>query len=511
LLRAGVPLRTESDTEVILHLYRREGFGMLRRLRGMYAFALWDQSSREMWLVRDALGIKPLYYVDDGWSVRAASSVNALRADAQVSGELEPAGVVGFFLFGSVPEPHTLFRGIRAVPAGHRVRIDALGAHSATPIAVPGADSAPPGGMVEVLDDSVRAHQVADVPVGVLLSGGMDSCALLALARAHAGPELEAVTLHFPEFRDRDEDEVPVARACAAHLGVRHHVHEVGAADFHAALPNMLADMDQPSVDGMNTWLVSRAARAQGWKVAISGVGGDEILGSYPSFRMVPRLQRWGRVFGALPLLRGLMRRAAEGAARTMGWHPKMPGVFELADDIVGASLLARGVFLPWELPRLLPRDFVVDGLRRLAWRAHLKALDPGRGSSAYARVAALEMGQYLRNQLLRDADWAGMAHSLEIRTPLVDAVVFACLSGQHARLHPNKHDLVEAMRGRLPQAVLTRRKFGFSMPLTAWMAQGEALSSWRRYGWLGEPRQHWSRRLAVGVFEHFVPQGIVA
>jgi asparagine synthase (glutamine-hydrolysing) len=511
LERAGVSLRTASDTEVVLHLFRREGWNMLRRLRGMYAFALWEASTRRLWLVRDALGIKPLYYVDDGWCVRAASSVNALRADPHVSGDLEPAGVVGFFLFGSVPEPHTLFRGVRAVPAGHRVCVDGLGAGAPQPNTIPGAEQSPAGGLVDVLSDSVRAHQVADVPVGVLLSGGMDSCALLAMAREHAGPELEAVTLHFPEFRDRGEDEVPVARACAAHLGVRHHVQEIGAADFHAALPRLLADMDQPTVDGMNTWLVSRAARAHGWKVAISGVGGDEIFGSYPSFRTVPRLRRWGRPFALLPGVRSLLRRGAEGVARAMHWHPKLPGAFELAHDIVGAYLLARGVFLPWELQRLLPRDFVVDGLRRLAWRAHLKALDPGRAQGDRARVAALEMGQYLRNQLLRDADWAGMAHSLEIRTPLVDAAVFASLSGPSARLLPSKRDLVAAMRGRLPESVLQRPKYGFSMPLTSWMTQGEALSGWRRYRWLGEARQHWSRRLAVGVFDHFVPQGMAA
>lgn len=505
----GCVFRTTSDTEALLHLYALEGAAMTRRLRGMFAFGIWDAEKRKLLLARDPYGIKPLYLADDGRTVRFASQVKALLAGGGVDREPEPAGIVGFHLWGSVPEPFTLYRGISAVPAGCIQWIDSAGVHPPEPYASigdelakhPRLSAAPAEIGLRVRDaalDSVRAHLLADVEVGVFLSAGVNSGVLLGLMRDAGHDKATAVTLAFEEFAGTPQDEAPIARQVAETYGARHIVRTVNETEFRSDLPAILEAMDQPSIDGVNTWFVAKAAHEAGLKVALSGVGGDELLAGYPGFRQIPRLVNALRWPAAVPGAGDAARMALQ-AFGISGRSPKALGLLKYGGDYAGAYLLRRGLFLPFELDAILDPQVVREGLRRLSTMDRLRATiahDPG---SPIGRVAALESTQYLRCQLLRDADWAGMAHSVEIRTPLVDIELLRSL----APLVPafgdgaGKRALATAPRTPLPDIVANRDKTGFCVPTERWMA---AASRPRRSD------DGASRTWGLRVFDHMMP-----
>src|SRR5262249_38960617 len=318
LERQGAVFHTTSDTEVLLHLYARYGAEMVDHLRGMFAFAIWDAERRGLFLARDPYGIKPLYTANDGWTFRFASQVKALLAGNRLSRDAEPAGLAGFYLFGSVPEPFTLYRDIRALPAGHTEWVDFAGPREPKPfvslaaVLAEGARRAIPQSEVPDLVraavlDSVRAHLVADVGVGAFLSAGVDSGALLGLMR-EAGQQIRAITLAFDEFRGTDEDESVFAGRIAQRYAMRPSMRRVSEGEFIADLPTILEAMDPPSIDGVNTWFISKAAREAGLKVALSGLGGDELLAGYESFSQLPRWRRWLGPVAAIPGIGWLAR-----------------------------------------------------------------------------------------------------------------------------------------------------------------------------------------------------------
>jgi asparagine synthase (glutamine-hydrolysing) len=501
----GARFRTQSDTEVLLELYRRRGTGMFAALRGMYAFALWDAQRECLLLARDPYGIKPLYYADDGWTVRAASQVKALLAGGRIDRTPDPAGLAGFYLWGHVPEPFTLYQAIRQVPAGHYVVVDRLGAgvpRAHASIAATLAEASAAGGadvprrVREAVLESVRHHLVADVPVGVFLSAGLDSGALLALARECGAGEIRAITLAFDEFAGTEQDEAPLAAQVAAHYGARHAVRCVSYEEFAADLPRILAAMDQPTIDGINTWFVAKAAHEQGLKVALSGLGGDELFGGYPSFQAVPRWVRWMAVPSRIP-----------GASTAFEWalrpfmgkaSPKLAGMVRYGGSYAGAYFLKRGLFLPFELHDVLPEGTWEEGLRRLIEARRVRdALKPDPGND-HARLTALESQLYMRNQLLRDADWAAMAHGVEVRVPLVDYHLLRQLAPLiRAGALQGKADLAGVARPPLPAAVVARPKTGFTTPVDRWLQRalghGAAPTPWART-WAGEVMREFGR-----------------
>jgi asparagine synthase (glutamine-hydrolysing) len=416
--------------------------------------------------------------------LRAASTVQALRAGGGCDTAPDPAGHAGFFLLGSIPEPHTLYKSIRALPAGHTLAATEAGVENPKryfSIAEilrtlrPGEGAAP---LAEALRESVARHMVADVPVGVFLSAGIDSTVLCALAAECHGAGLEAVTLGVRAFQGTAQDEVPFAAEVARATGARHRVVWVGAEDFRAAREAALAAMDQPSVDGVNVYFVARAARAAGLKVALSGLGGDELFGGYDTFVKAPQL---AAAVGALPISPALGRALRVAAAPLLKpfVHPKWAGVLEWGGDVAGAWYLRRGLYMPWELPEVIDAEMAREGLQALDLAQRLAA--DGDGLSPWRQVQALEMGWYMRNQLLRDADWAGMAHGLEIRVPLVDATLFARLAPWLGPKGPTKADLAR-MADQLPPALAARPKTGFSLPIREWLAGPQvSLRDWAR------------------------------
>jgi asparagine synthase (glutamine-hydrolysing) len=485
----------------------------------MFAFAIWDTAERSLFLARDPYGIKPLYYAAAGGVFRFASQVKALLAGGSVSRAVEPAGVTGFLLWGSVPEPYTLYREIRALPAGSTLRVSSSGVEAPRrywdlgEVVARSIDSAPlvPRGseavyLREVLLDSVRAHLVADVPVGAFLSAGLDSSTIVGLARELSSAPIETITLTSDEFRGTANDEAPLAVEIARHLGVRHHLRVMNMREFESDLPAFLSAMDQPTIDGLNTWFVSKAAAETGLKVALSGLGGDELLGGYPTFGTIPRMvERWAAL-DRVPAVGRLFCGLYSGVvARFTRAKPKYAGLLRYGGTYRGAYMIERGVVRPWELPHVLDRDFLREGLGRLDGLGDELAGASASGVNGFAKVSIMESSRYMRNQLLRDSDWAGMAHSLEIRVPLVDSVVVEKLAGLAAagRFHFGKGDLPGTLANGLPAGVARRPKTGFTVPLWQWLRNSPAVADWKRVKYLRQSNVHDYSRWAYTLLAH--------
>lgn len=481
LERQGHSFRTTSDTEVLLALFARHGQVMLPLLRGMFAFVIWDRETRRAFAARDPYGIKPLFYAQTNQGALVASQVKALLATGRVSREPDAQGQAGFWLLGSVPEPHTWYRDIKVLPAGHfawvedgrigepRCWHDIGDAWREAPARqIP--DDEVRSRVRAALRETVARHLVADVPVGLFLSGGIDSGSLAGLMVEAGADHLQGITITYDEFVGGDRDEAPVAARIAEHYGIRHHVRRVTREEFHADLPRILDAMDQPSIDGINTWYASKAVAECGLKVVVSGVGGDELFQGYSSFDRLPRLvARWralARLPGAMPLAQvaANMQAARTGKAR---WR-HMP---QWMRTLPGAWWGGRGLFAPSDLPDLLPTEVAFESI----------GFDPARQIDSMSgklpddprlALGQIESTTYLRNQLLRDSDWASMDHSVELRTPLVDAWLLADLKPLLSSFgrFPNKVLLATAPEDPLPEAVARRGKTGFSIPVGEWL-----------------------------------------
>lgn len=494
LIDDGARLISSSDTEVLLHLYIKHGPAMVDQLRGMFAFAIWDEKRQGMFMARDAYGIKPLYYADDGQTLRIASQVKGLVAGGGIDTSPAPAGHVGFFLLGYVPEPHTLYKGIEAVPAGSSLWVDTSGRgapHQWFDLTKELSEVDPVPFSAEqvraALVDSMQHHLVADVPVGVFLSAGLDSASLVALASEAQGTNLRTVTLGFQQFRDTENDETPLAEVLAKHYETNHETRWIETRDFRDNSDRLMVAMDQPSIDGANTYFVSKVTREAGLKVALSGVGGDELFAGYQNFHQVPKLARALGLFRFLPGVGKAIRMISTPIIKRLT-SPKYAGLFEYGSRLGDAYLLRRGLYMPWELPDILDADLVRKGMETLAITQKLSETI-GEIGSHRASMTALESAWYMRNQLLRDADWASMAHSLEIRTPLVDISLLRALAPMIAgQRPPTKNDMATSLAKPLPDEILHRPKTGFSIPVRDWVGgekqatRGGDYREWARY-----------------------------
>jgi asparagine synthase (glutamine-hydrolysing) len=465
----GHRFRSSSDTEVLLELLARHGLGAIPRLRGMYAFCLYDQQEQSALLARDPYGIKPLYlHRAPGGELLFASELRALLATGLVPRRPNAAALAGFLQQGSVPAPATLVEGVQVLPPGH-LGLWQDGRWQVQPHWQPSYAREQPLAYPELvahtraaLQQSVRAHLLADVPVGLFLSGGMDSGALLALA----GGDLTCLSIGFAEAAF---NETPGAAALAARFGARHEILSLEAADAAQALPGFLAAVDQPSVDGFNTYCVAALAARRGLKVVLSGLGGDELFGGYPSFRKLP----WA--LAAHHNFQGLAPAVAPWLARNgKGWALRLAeGLLQPPSAATGFGCL-RGLFAPSEVRRLLGHWGLSPGGEVAISAGDLG--DDRRFTTTADQIAWLESSVYMGQQLLPDSDTYAMAHGLELRLPLVDAQLFRSLAGQPAsrRLAARK----QLLRDAVPEvaAIVGRGpKQGFSFPFQRWFEADQA------------------------------------
>jgi asparagine synthase (glutamine-hydrolysing) len=503
LEKQGCVFRTNSDTEVLINVISTWGEAGFSKLRGMYAFALWDALEQELWLARDPYGVKPLYVSVHQGVVWFASQARAIANCVAVDTRRDAAALVGFYLWGHVPEPFSWWAGIRMFPPGHLQRI-CRGSTPTAPRAVACVQDAftkrprqplCSDELRELMLDSVHHHMVADVPVGVFMSAGIDSNVIAGLA-AELGTKLNTITLAFDEYAGSPDDEAPLAEAAAKVLQSDHVTVRISRFEFEELLDGFFESMDQPTIDGLNTYLISRAAASQGLKVALSGLGGDELFGGYPSFRQIPQLLKWGR---RIPFSKPLGR-AIDTVMRTMpvpGLPPKTAGLLSHSGNIASGYLLRRALHVENELDLVLDESWLKEGLERLSTiKAISQTVDALRtaGVSVHAQVAAIESCWYMRNQLLRDTDWSSMAHGLEVRVPFVDATLLERLGPAIASDRPpNKQDLAASAK-RLPRAIRVREKTGFTTPVRAWIGiTGRRARGLR--GWAAEVHRQFRAR----------------
>ncbi len=475
LERQGEVFQSSGDAEVFFKLLARAGAAALPSCNGMFAAALWDEQAQSLLLARDIFGQKQVYYARRNGLLIFASEVRALLASGMVERRVDPLGLAGYLSFGAVPSPRTIVAGVELLPAAATLRWQAGAVEPARSYWRPPADkdSLPPGALRDVFVRAVRRHLVSDAPLGLFLSGGIDSSAVAVAAARVSGQTLRTLAVVFPE--QTGHSEAGYARAIAELIGARHAEIPMTDADMLRLLEPAVDALDQPTYDAVNTYIVARAARQAGLTVALSGLGGDELFGGYPSFRDVPRMAAWPA------WLRHLSSAVALAGAPCGAWHTrtsKAPDCLAAAGDLLQSFLARRRLFSSRQVFRLLAPSSAarlpepsVPGLTG----ADIGGLsDFIQGFAPPDAVGLLELKTYMADVLLRDTDAAGMANTLEIRAPFLDTEFAAAA----LRLEPEsrapaeipKRRFVEAMGDWLPRANTHRKKQGFVLPMDVWM-----------------------------------------
>jgi asparagine synthase (glutamine-hydrolysing) len=497
----GHRFATQSDTEILVHAWEEWGEDALAELRGMFAFALLDLRERYatapiLFLARDPLGIKPLYYTQTPDGFAFASEVRSLVASGVVPKRLSQDALTAYLLFGSISEPVTLLEGVFSLPPGHRMLLH-VPERRRTPRARPWWDAAvspaardprKPRDLAAaakklrpLLEDAVNAHLIADVPVGLFLSSGLDSGAIAALA-AKARGGIESFTLTFPGTAF---DEAELSRLAAKQFKTKHTEVPLGGESLLARLDEALGALDQPTMDGINTYFVSWAAKQIGLKVALSGLGGDELFAGYQTFADTPRLARLIRCAWFVP---APVRRMTAPLVASLAGRQGLPDAGRKAaaawaypDTLPHAHFFARTLFPPGQVeriiePRFRPSTVNADGVTlEPTWLGWLeRTADEARKLEPIAGISWLEMRTYMASTLLRDTDTVSMARSLEVRVPLLDTplVEFVGSLPDAARRQPGvqKALLVQALGDLLPQEILAQRKRTFTLPWEEWL-----------------------------------------
>jgi asparagine synthase (glutamine-hydrolysing) len=486
-------LRSTGDTAVMLRALGLHGAAAVGWLRGMFAFACWDPHERRLLLARDPLGIKPLYLArsadpDSGWSIAFASELRALLASELLGApRLDPRAVASSVWNGFVVGPGTAVEGVDLVWPGRLLQFDGQGREvrqqdfwripDQAPDAITDEDD-----LAAVLDEGLQLHLASDVPLAVLLSGGVDSSVVANLAQLAAQSPIHTFTLAFEE----DElNEGPIARRIAAAIGTEHHEVVLTEARFVEDLEAALDSLDQPTFDGLNAYYISSAIRGAGFTVALSGTGGDELFGGYTSYRDLPVLHRLSRRAAWIP--RSLQTAAARLATwplrRSCGSIPpqtrwaKLPEMVRHGDDLLTLYQLAYALFLPGFQHELLVPSFTEALADGLPTAMRQRILAESRGRTPLSAISVMEQRLFLGERLLRDNDVASMACSLEQRVPLVDQVLLEKVDRlpDHARYSPlGQKSMLRriGLRG-LDPALFDRPKSGFVLPFDRWIRRG--------------------------------------
>jgi len=521
----GCKFKTKTDTEVILALYAEYGEKSFSMLRGMFAFGLWDGKNQKLFLAKDRYGIKLLYYYADNEKLIFASTVKAISESGLIAVQKNPQAFIGFLLFGSVPLPITTIKNVWAVPAGHYLVREADGRQKLVQYYNPldhfNMETSDVLNVVSktrnLLEDSVRHHLISDAPLGVFLSGGLDSSVIAALAAQAVKSQHKSVKISANQrlktlsivFDEKEFSEEYYSDLVAKKIGSDHYKIKITKQDFYDSFDEIFKAMDQPTVDGVNTFFIAKAAKQSGLKTVLSGLGADEIFLGYPHFRraeLIRRIQNLPR-FLKSPL--NLFSLFGDRYSKLS---------YFANNDILSFYLGVRGLFSPKKTARILDtnlsevENFIDDFSQfehyNITTLQHLSPVD---------LLSYLELKFYLPNQLLKDTDFMSMYHSIEVRVPFLDHKLVEYVSSLPAALKLNPHKsakisinqcsnkplLVESVRDLLPMEIFSRPKMGFTFPFQKWFQEIEdkkrfALNDLRL------AKTHWSRFWAKTVLDKF-------
>lgn len=477
----GYQFKSATDTEVILKGYMQWGEAIVPKLRGQFAFAIYDErddsQDAKILLARDHLGIKPLYYVETATHFLFGSELKIIIASGLISNEINPDGLMGYLLTGSVPNPLTIYRDIQALEPSHFISFH-LNQHRIQPrsfwkLPTDTRNDVSYDQAIEetrnLLNEVVKMRLVSDVPLGAFLSGGLDSSAVVTLMRRATDGDIRTCSMVFDESQ---YSESTYARAVADKIGSVHYERVITASDVSNEFDNILNAMDQPSNDGVNTYFVSQTARQAGLTVALSGLGGDELYGGYANtFNQVPQIYTGLRLIQAIPMMSSFAR-ALIHRSRQQKWR-LMASILDATPSLSNAYWSRRGFFTLSEVHHLLHKDFA-DAQFESNPYVSKRANSQNHNKDSFAWISRAELRTYTHNQLLRDTDVMSMAHSLEVRVPFLDykLVEHALrLPAGFKRGNAIKPLLLRTMKDQLPDIVTNRQdKQGFVFPMDIWL-----------------------------------------
>jgi asparagine synthase (glutamine-hydrolysing) len=523
--------KTQTDTEVILAAYKKWGVDCLEHFFGMFAFALWDEKQAQLLIARDRLGVKPLYYSETEHGFLFASELRSILSTGWVDRRISANAAADYLRYQTVHAPNTIIDGVHMLMPGHRMVIDAKGIRTErwwdvtdSRVRLDGSESK---GSVckhinELLQSSVELRMRADVPFGAFLSGGIDSSIVVGLMSRISSHPVNTFSI---TFNEEAYDESPYSELIAKRFNTKHTAIQLSASHFLNMVPEALLAMDHPSGDGPNTYVVSKATREAGVKMALSGLGGDEVFAGYDVFRRMKALEtkQW---LNSLPLAirknAGALMRVVKPSAAS---EKIAAALAQERIDLAHFYPLTRQVLYDSEVDRLLKNRPIERNCVEL-----LSQAVSGTRMPTLSKVSVLEISTYMQNVLLRDADQMSMAHALEIRVPFLDHRLIEFVLGvsdKHKYPHTPKELLTESVGDLIPREIIDRPKMGFTFPWAVWMRNelktfceeqlhalqhvevlqhDEVMSLWKRFV-AGDKRITWSRIWPLVVLGHWVKQ----
>ena len=483
LEESGYIFNTESDTEVLLNMFIEFGCSMLSMLRGMFSFTIWDKLLRVCFAARDAYGIKPLYIGRSENGIILSSQVKAIIAANIISNDIDPLGDFSYWMLGSICEPYSLFKNITSLPAGSYIWVRNYNEseivswcdvstefYNATEVT---KSSMSTKGIINKVNlallDSVKSHLTADVPVGVLLSGGLDSAVICSLMVELGYKNFTAITIQFQDYKDTTKDESLQASQIAQHYGINHHIRTITFEEFEQDLQKYFTDMDLPTVDALNTWYACKAASEIGLKVVLSGLGGDELFHGYKFFRQIPKIFlifNFGKIIPGFKSIIILISKFLSMVKKDKRWL-NMP---ILSESILGAWLFRHNLINSEKINQI--SNTSKKELNTLDFLKMLEYLTGKLSKDSVIALSQLQSELYMRNQLLRDSDWASMSHGVELRVPYVDIFLLKQIQPYLSKITTlSKKDIItKGLKYKLPPSILKNRKKGFEFPVQLWL-----------------------------------------
>ncbi|MBT3510333.1 MAG: asparagine synthase (glutamine-hydrolyzing) [Nitrospina sp.] len=466
---------SESDTEVLLRAYENWGVQCLDKLLGMFSFAIWDSEKEALFIARDRLGIKPLYYNIQGKQFAFASELRSLLTSGLIQKSINPSGLYNYLSFGHSSAPETLIDSVRELKAGHYLWIDKNGNWQEKEYWNPFNKNIAPAPDIQeqtkaIIEEAINCRRASDVPLGAFLSGGIDSSVVVGNLAKFSDDPISTLTIGFAE---KQFDESQFSQEIADRFKTNHQIMRLDEDQLLQTLPSSLSAMDQPTIDGINTYLISRSAHEAGLKVVLSGLGGDELFGGYPSFHLIPKLLQRKKLMKAIPqslarwgigLTKGLF--SPTQAMKLDHWvQGKLSGAHEY---FLIRALFCQEPVLALFADRAQAQIEIEKGFQR-----SLRLTE--NGTDLFNQISFLETFHYLQNMLLRDTDMMSMAHPLEVRVPFMDHRLVELMfqtpgKEKDSRESYAKPLLVDCMKSLVPDSVSRRKKMGFTFPFEMWM-----------------------------------------